>query len=235
MNIGAGMNIRRRLKNIFADKATLILRAMIRQVDRKWVVRDFVNELSISIGMASEVVTALEKLGYVERQKKGALSCTILINKDKLIQDWANYYDFGLNTIELFYHPGLKLNRVKDFFKQRDMENNYAFTLHTGANFETSYVQTENIYVYIDNDVFDKILLDFKQQLGLKQLVQGGNVYLIRPYYKNSVFFGKQKRHGANIVSNLQLYLDLYNFKPRGAEHAEFLKRQLEQKGLTID
>jgi len=42
---------------------------------------------------------------------------------------------------------------------------------------------------------------------------------------------GKQKRHGASIVSNLQLYLDLYNYKPRGAEHAEFLKRQLEQKG----
>jgi len=70
------------------------------------------------------------------------------------------------------------------------MENNYAFTLHTGANFETSYVKTENIYVYINNAVFDKILLDFKQQLGLKQLVHGGNVYLIRPYYKNSVFFG---------------------------------------------
>ena len=223
------------MKNIFADKATLILRAMIKQPEKRWVVRDFVNQLSISIGMAGEVITALEKLGYVERVKKGAQSYTMLTNKEKLIHDWANYYDFGLNTIELFYHPGLKLSRLKDFFKQRKMENNYAYTLHTGANFETSYVQTENIYMYIDNAVFDEILLDLRQQVGLKQLVQGGNVYLIRPYYKNSVWFGKQIQRGMAVVSNLQLYLDLYQFKPRGMEHATFLKEQLEQKGGAID
>jgi predicted transcriptional regulator of viral defense system len=81
------MNISRKLKNVFADKATLILRAMIKQPDKKWVVRDFVNELSISLGMAGEVVTALEKSGCLERQKKGPYSYSILTNKDKLIED----------------------------------------------------------------------------------------------------------------------------------------------------
>lgn len=223
------------MKNVFADKATLILRTMIKQPDRRWVVRDFVNDLPISLGMSCEVITAMEKLGYVEREKKGAYSYTILTNKNKLIQDWIKYYDFGLNDFELFYNPGLSVNKVKYFFKKREMEEKYAFTLHTGANFETSYVKTENIFIYIDDAFFNKVFLDIRQQLGLKQLVQGGNVYLIRPYYKNSIFFGKQKRRGANIVSNLQLYLDLYNFKPRGIEHAEFLKKQLEQKGLTLD
>lgn len=228
------MNIMRK-KNIFADKATLILRAMIKRPNKKWVVRDFVNQLSISLGMTSEVIATLEKLGCVERQKKGAHSCTILTNKDKLIHDWLQYYDFSLNTFEIFYNPNLTLNKLKTFFKQRDLEDKYAFTLHTGANFETSYVKTENIYLYIDYTIFDTILSDLKQQLGLKQLIQGGNVYLIRPYYKNSVFFGKQKKQRAAIVSNLQLYLDLYNFKPRGLEHAEFLKEQLSRKGLSLD
>jgi hypothetical protein len=224
-----------RKKNVFADKATSILRAMIKHPNKKWVVRDFVNQLSISLGMTSEVITTLEKLGYVERQKKGAHSFAILTNKEKLIHDWLQYYDFNLNTFEIFYNPNLTLNKLKTFFKQNDLENKYAFTLHTGANFETSYVKTENIYLYIDQTIFDTILLDLKQQLGIKQLIQGGNVYLIRPYYKNSVFFGKQKKRGAVIVSNLQLYLDLYNFKPRGFEHAEFLKEQLSQKGLSLD
>lgn len=235
MNIGDKVNIRKKLKNIFADKATLILRAMLKQPGRKWVVRDFVNELPISLGMASGIIDALERSGCVERQKKGASSYTILTNRDKLIQDWVMNYDFAFNTAELFYNPNLKLNKVKDFFKKRGMEDKYAFTLHTGANVETSYVKTENIYMYIDYAVFDNILLDMKQQLDLKQLVQGGNVYLIRPYYKNSVFFGKQRKRGATIVSNLQLYLDLYHFKPRGGEHAEFLKEQLVQKGLSLD
>jgi hypothetical protein len=229
------MNINRKLKNVFADKATLILRAMIKQPDKKWVVRDFVNELSISLGMAGEVVKALEKSGCLERQKKGPYSYSILTNKDKLIQDWVKYYIFDLNTTALFYNPNLGLNKIKNFFKQKGMEDKYAFTLHTGANFETSYVKTGNIYLYIDYVSFDKILLDFRQQLDLKQLVQGGNVYLIKPYYKNSVFRGVQKKRGFNVVSNLQLYLDLYNFKPRGLEHAKFLKEQLEHKGLSLD
>ncbi|HLP45534.1 MAG TPA: type IV toxin-antitoxin system AbiEi family antitoxin [Candidatus Kapabacteria bacterium] len=224
-----------RSKNIFADKATLILRQMIKQPDKKWVVRDFVGSQLISLGMASEVLLALEKAGYVEREKKGAFSFTILTNKNKLIQDWTKFYDFRLNTVKLFYNPKLKLNALKDFFKQRNIEDRYALTLHTGANFTTSYVKTENIYLYIDKSISDKVFLDFIQQLNLKQLVHGGNVYLVTPYYKTSVFHGSRKIRGFTIVSNLQLYLDLYHFQPRGAEHAEFLKEQLEQKGLALD
>lgn len=235
MNIGDKVNTRKKLKNIFADKATLILRAMLRQPDRKWVIRDFVHELSVSIGMASGIIDTLEKSGCVERQKKGASSSTVLTNRDKLIRDWVMNYDFGFNTVELFYNPGLKMSKVKDFFKKIGMEDRYAFTLHTGANLETSYVKTGDIYLYIDHAVFDSILLDIKQRLDLKQLVQGGNVYLVRPYYRNSVFFGSRKIHGASIVSNLQLYLDLYHFRPRGLEHAEFLKEQLLQRGLSLD
>ncbi|MCK4764209.1 MAG: hypothetical protein KAW12_18560 [Candidatus Aminicenantes bacterium] len=222
-------------KNIFADKATLILRSMIKHPGKKWVMRDFVGGLPISLGMACEVVQAMERAGYIERQKRGAFSYTILTNKEMLIRDWIKYYDFSLNAFALFYNPDLGLNKVKSFFKQRGIENEYALTLHSGANFETSFVKTRNIYLYIGSTIFDKILPDIKQQLGLKQLVQGGNIYLIRPHYKNSVFFGNQKKRGFNIVSNLQLYLDLYNFKPRGAEHAQFLKEQLELRGLSLD
>ena len=208
---------------------------MIKKPDKKWVVRDFVGSQPISLGMASEVLLALEKAGYVEREKKGALSYTILTDKNKLIQDWTKFYDFRLNTVKLFYNPELKLNAVKDFFKQRNIEDRYALTLHTGANFTTSYVKTENIYLYIDKSIQDTVFLDFIQQLNLKQLVHGGNIYMVTPYYKTSVFNGSRKIRGFTIVSNLQLYLDLYHFQPRGAEHAEFLKEQLEQKGLALE
>jgi hypothetical protein len=33
----------------------------------------------------------------------------------------------------------------------------------------------------------------------------------------------------------LQLYLDLYNFQPRGREHAEYLKKLLEERGKSLD
>jgi len=233
VNIGGKVNAKGR-KNIFADKATLLLRAMIKEPGKKWVVRDFVNSLPISLGMASEVIATLETLGYVERIKKGPYSYTTLINIEKLINDWTQSYNFNLNTMEVFYNPNLKLHKVKEFFKQRDIENQYAFTLHTGANFDTSYVNTENIYLYISHEVYDKIFLSIRQQLDLKQLVYGGNIFLVKPYYKHSVFWGVQKKRGFNVVSNLQLYLDLYHFKPRGFEHADFLNHQLQQEGRKL-
>jgi len=65
--------------------------------------------------------------------------------------------------------------------------------------------------------------------------VRGGNFHIIRPYYKNSVFFSRQKIKGFAVVSNLQLYLDLYHFHPRGREHAEYLKKLLEENGKSLD
>jgi len=49
------------------------------------------------------------------------------------------------------------------------------------------------------------------------------------------VFFHSQKIKKYRIVSNLQLYLDLYHFQPRGREHADYLKNSLEEEGINLD
>ena len=104
-------------------------------------------------------------------------------------------------------------------------------TLHTGANLITSFVRTEDVFIYINLKNWKKYILDIRQKLDLKELVRGGNIYLIHPFYKNSLFFNTQKIKNYNVVSNLQLYLDLYNFQPRGREQAEYLRNLLEEKG----
>ena len=71
-------------------------------------------------------------------------------------------------------------------------------------------------------------------QLDLKELVRGGNVHFIRPRYKESVFFNARIIKGYRVVAPLQLFLDLYHFQPRGREHADYLKNQLEDKGKDL-
>lgn len=107
----------------------------------------------------------------------------------------------------------------------------YALTLHTGANLVTSFVITDHIYLYFNPEFWEKAILDLRQRLDLKELVRGGNIHIIRPHYKKSVFYNVQTIKGYKVVSYLQLYLDLYNFQPRGQEHAEQLKNILEEKG----
>jgi len=43
------------------------------------------------------------------------------------------------------------------------------------------------------------------------------------PYYRVSAFFGKRRLGGLWVASDVQLYLDLYDYPVRGREQAEHL------------
>ena len=219
------------MKNIFADKASLVLRKMLKDPERRWVVRDFTGPGGISLGMSQEVLKTMEKKGYIERAKKGPDSYAILINKDSLISDWSEEYNFDQNVIDTYYSSDKNILKK---FKRVLKESQYALTLHTGANLITSFVRTEDIFIYMNLKGWEKDISDIRQKLDLKELVKGGNIHLIHPFYKNSVFLKTQKIKGYTVVSNLQLYLDLYNFQPRGREQAEHLKNILEEKGRNL-
>jgi hypothetical protein len=59
--------------------------------------------------------------------------------------------------------------------------------------------------------------------LKLKEVDQGANIEFLFPYYKHSVFWDVQKAKDLWVVSDIQLYLDLYNYPIRGLEQAEHL------------
>jgi hypothetical protein len=217
--------------NIFADKATIILRKTLSDPEKKWVTRDFTGADGVSLGMAQGALETMAKKGYIERVKRGPDSYALLTNKDELVKDWLAEYKFELNETEVYYSPDKNiLSKIKDYLKDKP----YALTLHSGANLITSFVVTDQIYLYFKPDNWEKEVLDLRQQLDLKELVRGGNIHIVQPYYKNSVFYGVRTIKGYEVVSDLQLYLDLYDFKPRGREHAEYLKKYLEEKGKNL-
>ena len=43
------------------------------------------------------------------------------------------------------------------------------------------------------------------------------------PYYKNSAFYDSREVENLRVVSDIQLYLDLYGYPVRGREQAEHL------------
>lgn len=218
-------------KNIFADKATFILRKMLSNPEKKWVTRDFMGDSGVSLGMAQGILESMAKKGYIERVKRGPDSYTLLTNTEELISDWLAEYSFDLNKVDTYYSPDKNiLSKLKDYLKDKP----YAFTLHSGANLITSFVISDQIHLYFSSENWKKEILELRQQLELKELVRGGNIHIVRPLYKNSVFYGARTVKGYKVVSNLQLYLDLYGYKPRGREHAEYLKKALEEKGKSL-
>lgn len=223
------------MKAVFSDKASLILREMLRYPNREWVVRDFEKELGVGRGWAAKVLALLREKGYLKGEARGRAAFAVLRNREELIQEWVRDYDFTLNKAHVYYTSDLNLlPKIKRFFTSQAKEKTYAFTLHTGANLITNFVRTPNVYLYLAPADFKKTSLELRQALDLKELKKGGNVYLIELYYKKSAFSGLQKIKGYHAVSNLQLYLDLYHFSERGREHAEYLERILKDKGNQL-
>jgi len=77
-----------------------------------------------------------------------------------------------------------------------------------------AYMFTEDIHIYLNHPSFYEIISEMQDRVFLKQLVAGGNVHFVYPYYKNSAFYNVRQIATYRVVSNLQLYLDLYNFSP---------------------
>lgn len=220
------------MKTFLSDKATIIIRAMLSQTDRKWVARDFEKEFGVGRARAAAVLSLLRKRGFVGGIRAGRLAHNVLQNRKELLDEWLKVYNSELNETHLYYSTYEDtLSRLKGYFATKKQLKEYALTLHTGANFITHYVNTSTVYCYLRSDNFHDISLNLRQALDLKELKKGGNFYLIKPYYKNGVFLNNQTIKGYNIVSNLQLYLDLYNFPQRGRGHAQYLLKTLKEEG----
>jgi hypothetical protein len=82
------------------------------------------------------------------------------------------------------------------------------------------FARYSQVFAYIDDPDF------LAQKLNLKKVNSGSNVVLLKPY-DEGVYNGSQTKDQLLIVSNIQLYLHLYNYKGRGEEQAEFLRSQV--------
>src|SRR3989338_1122644 len=222
------------MRSVFSDKAAAIIRAMFAEPKRQWTVRDFEREFNVGRSRAAEVLSELRKKGFVGGVVSGRLAYSQLTDREGLIKEWLKVYRFELNESHLYYSEENILKKMRTFFQNKKWSDKYALTLHTGANLISNYVMTPVTYCYLDNDRFDEMSLEIRQALNLKELKTGGNVCFIRPYYKNSVFLHKQEIKGLSLVSNLQLYLDLYHFPQRGREHADYLLKVLKEKGVEL-
>ena len=94
----------------------------------------------------------------------------------------------------------------------------HAFTLLAGASMVAPHVRYNDVWVYVaEKDG------SWGRGLDLQPVDTGGNVVLLEPY-DEGVFMDLQDVKGMKVVSNVQLYVDLYNHPGRGREQAEFLR-----------
>jgi len=221
--------IKRPLKSLFTPASSRGLRALFLDPKRKWLVSDLAKEAGISIGQASNLKQRLLDFEFIQETdiavKKGKKFK--LANQESLLKKWAENYSYSKNVMRSFYSfddPVAIENKLSDFLGSNNIP--YAFTLTSGASFVAPFIRYNRVFIYIKGRAEDVV-----KALDLKEVPSGANLILLEPY-EQGIFYGLQQfqrkgqLHKFKVVSDIQLYLDLKNYKERGEEAADFILTQ---------
>jgi hypothetical protein len=221
----------RQVSNIFETKATRVLRALLTNPAKEWTIRGLAAEVNISPGYAHAVLSTLNQYSYVTHTTNYKIKIT---NPTTLLKRWAAYHQYDKMNKFLEYYT---FEREIDKFikKLAQLKNqNYALTVLAGAYLIAPHVRPVDIHIYIHNEKDAKTLAE---NLNLQPIPKGGNIKFVIPY-DEGVFYSQQHikislsnaSNKINVVSDIQLYVDLYNYPSRGLEAAEHLYQYIIQK-----
>ncbi len=212
---------KRELKSLYAPKAERLLRVLLCNPGKKWKIKELAVESRVSLGQASNV----KKILFDCELLSGQRGEFFLKEPAALLQKWAENYNYRKNEIREFY----SLKRLTDIENTlADYCNNskikYALTGFSGAARVKQAVRYKKAMAYVAD-----LEKDALSALSLKAVKSGGNLLLLTPY-DDGVFYGSSTVNKIQIVSEIQLYLDLHGFRGRGEEAAEVLYERIVEK-----
>ena len=203
---------KRYLKSLYSPKAERILRVLLMSGPREWKVEELAKEASVSLGQVSNVKKLLADREWIKFQPVGfALS-----EPYELLEEWSQNYNYQRNKISEFYTTRssgdieISLERFC-----REEKRLFGLTSISGAAYFPPAARYQRMVAYVKGDVNEII-----SKFDLEPISRGANVILLEPY-DEGVFYGSQSRSGAEVVSPIQIYLDLKNFGELGQEAAE--------------
>ncbi|MGD0238014.1 MAG: type IV toxin-antitoxin system AbiEi family antitoxin [Syntrophorhabdales bacterium] len=209
--------------NIFADKRSLVLRYLFAHPKKFVGVREIAEACGANPGGVSVALKLLEDAGYVARNHLGRSK---LVRWRELLEDWASYYKTRKQRESRFYWNVQSMDEMIGALPNRPNlhRQRIALTGHAGAHLVAPFVNYEGLHVYVKDD---RVAGELTNAFKMRPAEKGANVFLLRPYYKESAFYGVRNIKGVQVVSDVQLYLDLKNFPVRGEEQAENLLRKV--------
>jgi hypothetical protein len=210
---------KRSIQTIFSPKSSRISRVLLSKIDKLWQIQEVAKEAKISIGLVSDVKNRLLEEELIVEQGKSIRVKDPL----KLINRWLHTYSYKKNKRNDYYALESNTAFEKNIAAVCNHQGiQYALGLFTGANKVAPSVRMEKLFVFIGNNI-DPVA----KELNLKKVSSGANIILLQPF-DLGVFYRSRDVDGIQIVSNLQLYLDLITYKGRGEEAASAILKNME-------
>ena len=221
---------KRQRRGPFSDKASLILRELLKNSNRQWGIRELAQKLALDPGYVSRMAKSLEESGYVARSNR---KLNIRSPKE-ILEDWVRVYDLKKNELNPFFIQASSVNSILQHLRKLKIARKmkYALSVQAGASLVAPHAVYKEVHLYVENR---QGIQHFIKELDLRSAPQGANLVLMLPYYKHSVFYDFREINGLRVVSDIQLYLDLYSYPVRGREQAAYLFDMRLKKQLSVN
>jgi hypothetical protein len=207
---------KRSLRSLFAPKATRVIRTLLSSPKEGTTITRLATGCRMSPAGVFNVIDLLETKGFVTRRQDRGIE---LREPERLLREWARNWSMERNGIERYFSfertPQSVIAKLAETAKRRGVE--YALTGMAGASLRAPFVRFGEVWLYAGKGR-EQLVHD----LGLRRVGEGANVVLLEPY-DPGVFAGAHEVTGGRVVSDIQLFVDLYNDPARGQEQAEEL------------
>jgi hypothetical protein len=215
---------REQLANLFAKKAADIIRVLLVRYPKTWTLRDLARESGAALGYTSRVSKTLIRQRLALRAS--ARSELKVMAPEDLLTRWAAFSNFIANTTFIdYYSPEGDIGKLLGRFKGSERPE-YALTGLAGALLVEPFVRPTNTHIYVRKR---SDATEWADKLGLMPVEESGNVKFAIAA-SEGIFYGAQEIDGIRVVSDIQLYVDLYNYPARGREAADALFRRIEKR-----
>ncbi len=209
---------KRQFKSLFRLKASRVLRVLMSNPSRYWKIEKLANEAKVSTGHVFNVKEELLNREWAEFDNRGIK----LKEPESLLQEWCKNYQIEEKQCLSFYSL-LSTSQYEDRIKIvcSNLKVRYALSGFAGAFRLAPFVRYHRVHFYLENKV-DAVA----KKMDLKSVTSGENVIIMKPL-DDGIFYGMQGIGGMQVVSPIQLYLDLKVSTGRGGEAADYIFKEV--------
>lgn len=199
--------------NPFKRKAEIVLRTMLLGPNQEWQGLELSKELKMSESWVNRILATLVHKKFAERtERTGKNSRFKLTDKEKLLKNWAMEYYFDHNTLHAYFVLGDALKKLKTIVAKEGFQ--YAITGKYAKDLIKKGSSHEVPHVYVwpsstSGTEFKDILKTLEDDYDFISANNKENLVIVKSVSKDNVFIGVREIKGWQVVSDLQLFLDV--------------------------
>jgi hypothetical protein len=208
----------REIQSLFSPKSSRVIRCLLSDPKRTWTLKGLATETGVSIGLIHRLATALENNLFAKKD----LRAFKLEDPTRLLEAWRDEYYRRAPKWSRYVIKVASVEELVQDLKAAALRHGvrYALSGPSGASLISPYMNPTTVHLYVD-----VLKQEFLEQLKVGPVSSEGNL-LMRVVEQENEFIGSRLVKDVYVVSDLQLYLDLWAMGGRGQEAAEELRKE---------